>query len=137
MDVKEVTQIVDNIEKMAGQPDKKALKGLEGHIKKSFEILKEGKAKFLFNLSSKQYNKGEIDIDRYWDILTENVRNEIEKGLILYALASSGPATPREISMSSGVPLNRMYWRIVSLLKDGEIVATGETEDSLIYSRGE
>lgn len=136
MKVKEVTKIVNHLEKMAGKPDKESLEGLESQIKKSFEILKEGKAKFLFNISSKQYNKGDIDIDRYWDILTNNVRDEIEKGLILHALAKSGPAAPGEISTNSGVPLNQMYRHIVSLLNDRKIIVTGETEDSLIYSRG-
>ena len=136
MVVKEVTRIVDNIEKMAGKPDKGALEDLEGQIKKSFEILKEGKAKSLFNISSKQYKEGDIDIDRYWYILTKDIRDEIEKGMILHALAKSGPAAPGEISRNSNVHLNKMYRYIVSLRNDGKIVVTGETEDSLIYSKG-
>jgi hypothetical protein len=136
MVVEEIIPILDNLEKLAGEPKEDALEELEDQIKKSFEILKEGKAKYLFSLSSRQYKKGEIDLDFYWSILTSNVRDELEKGMILHSLASSGPAPPNEISKNSGVPLNRMYKHIVSLLSDRQIVVTGETEDSLTYSRG-
>lgn len=131
----EITPVLDNLEKLAGKPKEDALEELESQIKTCFETLKEGKAKYLFGLSSKQYKKGDIDLDFYWRILTGNLKDEIEKGLILHSLTSSGPATPKEISKNSGVPLVRMYGHVGSLLGDRQIVVTGESEDSLIYSR--
>lgn len=132
----EIAPVLDNLEKLAGKPKEDALEELEGQIKTCFETLKEGKAKYLFSLSSKQYKKGEIDLDFYWRILTGNLKDEIEKGMILHSLASSGQASPEEISKNSGVPLARMYGHISSLISDGQVVVTGENEDSLIYSRG-
>jgi len=135
MGIEEVARIADSIGRMAGRPDEGALGDLEGQIKRSFEVLKEGKTKLLFNITSKQYKKGSIGLERYWDILTKDVKDEMEMGLILHSLIDSGPAAPGEISANSGVPLARMYRHVVSLIQDGKIVVSDETEDSLIYSR--
>lgn len=136
--IEKVAGIVSNIEGISEQPtENKTIQALEDQVRSSFDVLKEGKTRFLFTLTAKQYKNGHVDAARYKDILNQNIKDELEKGLILLVLRDLGSATPLQISTKSNIPIGRMYAHIVALFKDGEIEITGETEDWLIFSRSE
>lgn len=135
MELKKVGENLARIEELSKLPaNEDTIKALEEQVNAALSLIKEGKGRFNATQMKLAYKKGNIDMKRYKELLSTNIRNEIEGGLILRYLKTFGPMTPQDVAKEVKVPLSRIYAHFSALLRRNEVEAVGETEKSYIFA---
>lgn len=74
-----------------------------------------------------------IDEARYYNVINEIMREEIERHMIIRALTERGELTVRKMTQITGIAPSQLMRHIIALRKNGIITEVGEKNHEYLY----
>ncbi len=99
-------------------------------IDAAIEAYKSQRLRWVLGISQVEIN---IDEVRYYDVINETMRDEIERHMIMGALRERGELTVREMVQITGIAPNQIMRHIIALRKNGVIIEVGEKKHEYLY----
>ena len=96
----------------------------------AIEAYKSQRLRWVLGISQVGIN---IDEARYYNVINDVMRDEIERHMIIGALRERGELTVREMAQITGIAPNQIMRHIIALRKNGVITEVGERNHEYLY----
>jgi len=107
---------------------------LRAKLRAATEAFSSERVRWLLGRSKYIAEVGKLKPEEVKALITDVLREEMERGHILSELKANGPLTVPELSERTGLPKRRIMWHLICMMKDGRVAIWGKKGDYYAFS---
>jgi len=107
---------------------------LRARLRAAREAFSSERVRWLLGRSRHIAEVGKLSPKEVKSLITEILREELERGHILSELKANGPLTVPELSERTGLPKQKLMWHLICMMKDGRVAIWGKKGDYYAFS---
>jgi len=107
---------------------------LRARLRAAREAFSSERVRWLLGRSRHIAEVGKLTPEEAKELITNILKEELERGRILSELKENGPLTVPELSERTGLPKQRLMWHLICMMKDGRVAIWGKKGDFYAFS---
>jgi len=107
---------------------------LRSLLKAAREAFSGERVRWLLGRSRHIAEVGKLSPGEVRGLITNILREELERGRIISELREEGPLTVPELAERTGLPKRRIMWHLVCMMKEGRVSIWGKKGDYYAFS---